>query len=84
MAREVLAAGNHASGHQPAGQRFGKGRHDVRVCMKTAVTDDGTPAVVTALRSAYEQLKSRLVTEHPTDRAAYTVGKSEFILAALA
>ena len=36
------------------------------------------------LCTAYEQLKSRLVTEHPTDRAAYTVGKSEFILAALA
>ena len=36
------------------------------------------------LCSAYEQLKSRLVAEHPTDRAAYTAGKSEFILAALA
>ena len=36
------------------------------------------------LCTAYEQLKSRLVAEHPTDRAAYTAGKSEFILAALA
>lgn len=36
------------------------------------------------LCTAYEQLKSRLVAEHPADRAAYTAGKSEFILAALA
>lgn len=36
------------------------------------------------LRRAYEQLKTRLVTEHPRDRAAYTAGKAEFILAALA
>ncbi|WP_312160106.1 GrpB family protein [Phenylobacterium sp.] len=36
------------------------------------------------LRAAYEQLKTRLVAEHPTDRPAYTAGKSAFILATLA
>ena len=36
------------------------------------------------LRRAYEQLKTRLVTEHARDRAAYTAGKAQFILAALA
>jgi GrpB-like predicted nucleotidyltransferase (UPF0157 family) len=36
------------------------------------------------LRAAYEQLKSQLIADHPTDRRAYTAGKSAFILAALA
>lgn len=35
------------------------------------------------LRDAYEQLKTRLVAEHPSDRAAYTAGKSAFVQAAL-
>ena len=37
-----------------------------------------------ALRDAYAALKHALAERHPTERAAYTKGKSEFIAAALA
>ena len=36
------------------------------------------------LRDAYQALKTRLAAEHPTDRRAYTFGKSEFVAAVLA
>lgn len=35
------------------------------------------------LRTAYEALKTQLVTDHPSDRAAYTAGKTAFVLDAL-
>ena len=36
------------------------------------------------LRDAYLALKTQLVAEHPTDRAAYTAGKAGFVAAVLA
>jgi len=35
------------------------------------------------LRTAYEALKTQLVIDHPTDRGAYTAGKTAFILDAI-
>lgn len=72
---------------------FGKGA--ARTHLAHFVVHDGPEWIATlrfrdmlradaGLRAAYEELKIRLVTEHPTDRAAYTAGKSKFILAALA
>ena len=72
---------------------FGKGA--ARTHLAHFVVHDGPEWIATlrfrdmlradaGLRAAYEELKIRLVTEHPTDRAAYTAGKSKFILAARA
>ncbi|MBA4013755.1 MAG: hypothetical protein C0481_17980 [Phenylobacterium sp.] len=72
---------------------FGKG--STRTHLAHFVVHDGPEWIATLrfrdmlranpeLSAAYEQLKTRLVAEHPTDRAAYTAGKSRFILAALA